>query len=143
VTRLAKRVPGTADMLCVCATIHIPPRLQLNRHAHVQTSPPLGVQAVFEAAAPLALFHVQSVAAGGPGLGPNNAPGEPCFRTAAASFRIKCPSCLALFWLLTEPLPARRSAAGPDGTTPLGGLLGASLQRLIHGDAGAPAVGGV
>ncbi|KAI7838545.1 hypothetical protein COHA_007688 [Chlorella ohadii] len=61
-------------------------------------------EAVFEAAAALARFHVQSVAAGGPGLGPNNAP------------------------------------AGPDGTTPLGGLLGASLQRLIHGDAGLEAV---
>ncbi|PRW50955.1 exportin-4 isoform X1 [Chlorella sorokiniana] len=60
-------------------------------------------QAVFEAAAALARFHVQSVAAGGPGLGANNAP-------------------------------------GPDGTTPLGGVLAASLQRLIHGDAGLEAV---
>jgi hypothetical protein len=34
-------------------------------------------QAVFEAAAALARFHVQAVAAGGPGLGANNAPGEP------------------------------------------------------------------
>lgn len=36
----------------------------------------LTAQAVFEAAAALARFHVQSVAAGGPGLGANNAPGE-------------------------------------------------------------------
>lgn len=58
---------------------------------------------MFEAAAALARFHVQALAAGGPGLGPNNAPGA-------------------------------------DGATPLGGLLQASLQRLIHGDSGLEAV---
>ncbi|KAL4443390.1 hypothetical protein ABPG75_011127 [Micractinium tetrahymenae] len=60
-------------------------------------------QAVFEAAAALARFHVQEAAAEGPGLGANNAP-------------------------------------GPDGTTPLGSLLLASLQHLVHGDAGLEAV---
>ncbi|PSC75864.1 Armadillo-type fold [Micractinium conductrix] len=60
-------------------------------------------QAVFEAAAALAWFHVQETAAGGPGLGSNN-------------------------------------AAGADGLTPLGTLLQASLQRLIHGEAGLEAV---
>lgn len=58
---------------------------------------------MFEATAALARFHVQSLAAGGPGLGPNNVP-------------------------------------GPDGATPLGGLLQASLQRLIQADAGLEAV---
>lgn len=39
-------------------------------------------QSVFEAAAALARYHVRAVAAGSPGLGPNNAPGE---RRAAPS----------------------------------------------------------
>jgi hypothetical protein len=66
---------------------------------------------VFEAAAALARFHVQSVAAGGPGLGANNAP------AAAAA-----------------------DGSGDGATTPLGALLQASLQRLVRGDAGLEAV---
>eukprot|EP00887_Chlorella_sp_A99_P000308 scaffold13.g308.t1 len=69
--------------------------------------------AVFEAAAALARHHVQSAAAGGPGLGANNAPGA------------------------RRALPPR---ASPDGITPLGALLQAALHRLIHADAGLEAV---
>lgn len=42
------------------------------------------------------------------------------------------PSC----GLLGQSAVCHVGAAGPDGTTPLGGLLAASLQRLIHGDSG-------
>lgn len=134
------------------------------------------LQAVFEAAAALARYHVQEVAAGRAGLGPNNAAGKP--RRAAAPpsplaplLRAPTrgagrgprrgalgPSLTAGIAVPEHPTLAHPAAsarrhrflaplplpcpvpAGPDGATPLGSLLLASLQRLVHGDAGLEAV---